>query len=70
MMTRNKRGVSSVKVRIGPVRSISVSKESAAFKRATELYVKKATASAKEANLVLVRIGTHDAKGNLKKPYR
>ena len=48
----------------------TVSKEAAAFKRAAEAYVKQATSSAKAASLALVRIGTHDAKGNLTKPYR
>ena len=70
MLPRNKRGAGSVKTHVGPVRTISVSKEATAFKRATELYVKKATSSAKAANSALVRIGTHDARGKLTKPYR
>ena len=52
------------------VRTISVGKEVGAFKRATKAYVKKATVSAKAANATLVRIGTHNAKGELTKPYR
>ena len=70
MLSRNRRGMRPVKARAPTVRAIRVSKEAAAFKRAAEAYVQKATSSAKAANSALVRIGTHDAKGNLTKPYR
>ena len=59
-----------MKATVGHMRALSVSKEVAAFERAAEAYVKKATSSAKAASAALVRIGTHDAKGKLTKPYR
>ena len=48
----------------------SASKDVLAFKRAADAYVRKATVSAKAANQTLVKLGTHDSKGNLTKHYK
>ena len=55
---------------IGPVKPERATKEVVAFKRAADLYVRKATASAKSANSAMISLGIQDGKGNLTKTYK
>lgn len=50
--------------------SAARSKEVLEFKRAADVFVRKATSSAKAADEVMVRLGIQDRKGNLTKRYK
>ncbi len=54
---------------VGPIKA-SATKEVQAFKRAADVFVRKATSSERSANLMMMKLGIQDSKGNLKKPYK
>jgi hypothetical protein len=52
------------------VKSEHATKDVAAFKRAADSYVRKATVSEKSANFAMRALGIQDDKGKLTKTYR
>ena len=46
------------------------SKDVLAFRKAAAIYVQKSTKSQKTARSAMVKVGVHDAQGNLTKHYK
>jgi hypothetical protein len=55
---------------VGPVKTERATKDVVAFSQAADIYVRKATASAKSANSAMIALGIQDYKGNLTKTYK